>query len=125
MTTRMVASKMELHALSTGREPRVATVTRILRQTLFRCGGPRGCIADRGRRRPDWTAALRCASPWLLQPSALHSPGLWSGRGPGGARRPVPAEHDGERPLSPTLWSLVGCAPGSWGSTGPWPSAGG
>ncbi|XP_054309977.1 proteasome subunit beta type-10 isoform X2 [Pongo pygmaeus] len=35
MTTRMVASKMELHALSTGREPRVATVTRILRQTLF------------------------------------------------------------------------------------------
>lgn len=36
MTTRMAASKMELHALSTGREPRVATVTRILRQTLFR-----------------------------------------------------------------------------------------
>ena len=29
MTTRMAASKMELHALSTGREPRVATVTRI------------------------------------------------------------------------------------------------
>lgn len=36
MTTRMAASKMELHALSTGREPRVATVTRMLRQTLFR-----------------------------------------------------------------------------------------
>lgn len=39
MTTRMVASNMELHALSTGREPRVATVTRILRQTLFRYQG--------------------------------------------------------------------------------------
>ncbi|KAG8521744.1 Proteasome subunit beta type-10 [Galemys pyrenaicus] len=39
MTTRMVSSNMELHALSTGREPRVATVTRILRQTLFRYQG--------------------------------------------------------------------------------------
>nr|XP_011756074.1 proteasome subunit beta type-10 [Macaca nemestrina] len=39
MTTRMVASKMELHALSTGREPRVATVTRVLCQTLFRYRG--------------------------------------------------------------------------------------
>lgn len=52
MTTRMVASNMELHALSTGREPRVATVTRVLRQTLFRCGGGtrmrrlRGELAD-------------------------------------------------------------------------------
>ncbi|XP_023565183.1 proteasome subunit beta type-10 isoform X2 [Octodon degus] len=36
MTTRMAASNMELHALSTGREPRVATVTRFLRQMLFR-----------------------------------------------------------------------------------------
>ncbi|KAM7058243.1 proteasome subunit beta type-10 isoform 2-T2 [Molossus nigricans] len=39
MTTRMAASNMELHALSTGREPRVATVTRVLRQTLFRYQG--------------------------------------------------------------------------------------
>ncbi|XP_036087349.1 proteasome subunit beta type-10 isoform X1 [Rousettus aegyptiacus] len=39
MTTRMAASNMELHALSTGREPRVATVTRLLRQTLFRYQG--------------------------------------------------------------------------------------
>ncbi|TKC51877.1 proteasome subunit beta type-10 isoform X2 [Monodon monoceros] len=39
MTTRMAASNMELHALSTGREPRVATVTRALRQTLFRYRG--------------------------------------------------------------------------------------
>ncbi|XP_005403668.1 PREDICTED: proteasome subunit beta type-10 isoform X2 [Chinchilla lanigera] len=39
MTTRMAASNMELHALSTGREPRVATVTRILRQMLFRYQG--------------------------------------------------------------------------------------
>ena len=37
MTTQMAASNIELHALSTGREPRVATVTRILRQMLFRC----------------------------------------------------------------------------------------
>lgn len=37
MTTRMAASNMELHALSTGRESRVATVTRMLRQMLFRC----------------------------------------------------------------------------------------
>lgn len=53
MTTRMVASKMELHALSTGREPRVATVTRVLCQTLFRCGGganriPGGVVAGTG-----------------------------------------------------------------------------
>ncbi|KAM4833420.1 proteasome subunit beta type-10 [Thomomys bottae] len=39
MTARMTASNMELHALSTGREPRVATLTRILRQTLFRYRG--------------------------------------------------------------------------------------
>uniref|UniRef100_G1MGU2 proteasome endopeptidase complex n=2 Tax=Ailuropoda melanoleuca TaxID=9646 RepID=G1MGU2_AILME len=39
MTTRMAASNMELHSLSTGREPRVATVTRVLRQTLFRYRG--------------------------------------------------------------------------------------
>ncbi|XP_004625906.1 proteasome subunit beta type-10 isoform X1 [Octodon degus] len=39
MTTRMAASNMELHALSTGREPRVATVTRFLRQMLFRYQG--------------------------------------------------------------------------------------
>ncbi|XP_070255227.1 proteasome subunit beta type-10 isoform X2 [Myotis yumanensis] len=39
MTTRMAASNMELHALSTGREPRVATVTRLLRQKLFRYQG--------------------------------------------------------------------------------------
>ncbi|XP_037671494.1 proteasome subunit beta type-10 isoform X1 [Choloepus didactylus] len=39
ITTRMAASNMELHALSTGREPRVATVTRVLRQTLFRYRG--------------------------------------------------------------------------------------
>ncbi|XP_068383567.1 proteasome subunit beta type-10 isoform X4 [Eschrichtius robustus] len=39
MTTRMAASNMELHELYTGREPRVATVTRALRQTLFRYRG--------------------------------------------------------------------------------------
>ncbi|KAF3817722.1 hypothetical protein GH733_013009 [Mirounga leonina] len=39
MTTRLAASNMELHALSTGREIRVATVTRVLRQTLFRYRG--------------------------------------------------------------------------------------
>lgn len=145
MTTRMAASNMELHSLATGREPRVATVTRVLRQTLFRCGGgaqstrpeaaggsaerrqrkergcdlqgdrkrpaqeksgtgrggarvqgwrcrgwarlrmttptraqvpgPRGRVADRGRSRPAWTAALRGAPSRLLQPSALHRSG--------------------------------------------------
>ncbi|XP_037373996.1 proteasome subunit beta type-10 [Talpa occidentalis] len=39
MVTRMASSNMELHALSTGREPRVATVTRTLRQNLFRYQG--------------------------------------------------------------------------------------
>lgn len=48
MTTRMAASNMELHALSTGREPRVATVTRALRQTLFRCWGGAKMILGRG-----------------------------------------------------------------------------
>ncbi|XP_010610586.1 proteasome subunit beta type-10 isoform X4 [Fukomys damarensis] len=93
MITRMAASNMELHALYTGREPRVATVTRILRQTLFRCGSrlndpgrgttakelvprPRGGVPNRGWRRPDWTAAVWFASPRVLQPPALHGPGL-------------------------------------------------
>lgn len=48
MTTRLAASNMELHALSTGREPRVATVTRALRQTLFRCWGGAKMILGRG-----------------------------------------------------------------------------
>ncbi|XP_006860296.1 PREDICTED: proteasome subunit beta type-10 [Chrysochloris asiatica] len=39
MTTRMAASNMELHELSTGREVRVATVTRVLQQMLFRYRG--------------------------------------------------------------------------------------
>lgn len=49
MTTRMAASNMELHALSTGREPRVSTVTRVLRQTLFRCWGGAKTSVGRGR----------------------------------------------------------------------------
>ncbi|XP_078005540.1 proteasome subunit beta type-10 isoform X1 [Phascolarctos cinereus] len=39
MTTQLMASNMELHALSTGRKPRVATVSRMLRQMLFRYQG--------------------------------------------------------------------------------------
>ncbi|XP_072492199.1 proteasome subunit beta type-10 [Notamacropus eugenii] len=39
MTTQIMASNMELHALSTGRKPRVATVSRMLRQMLFRYQG--------------------------------------------------------------------------------------
>lgn len=37
--------------------------------------GPRGGIADSGRSRRDRTATLQRASPRLLQPAALHSPG--------------------------------------------------
>ncbi|XP_038628607.1 proteasome subunit beta type-10 [Tachyglossus aculeatus] len=39
MTTQMLSSNIELHALSTGRKPRLATVTRMLRQMLFRYQG--------------------------------------------------------------------------------------
>ncbi|KAM3912395.1 proteasome subunit beta type-7 [Leptodactylus fuscus] len=39
MTTQMISSNMELHALSTGRLPRVATANRMLKQMLFRYQG--------------------------------------------------------------------------------------
>lgn len=37
MTTQLISSNLELHALSTGRTPRVATANRMLKQMLFRC----------------------------------------------------------------------------------------
>ncbi|KAM4696626.1 proteasome subunit beta type-7 [Rhinophrynus dorsalis] len=39
MTTQMISSNMELHSLSTGRLPRVATANRMLKQMLFRYQG--------------------------------------------------------------------------------------
>ncbi|XP_063791652.1 proteasome subunit beta type-7 [Pseudophryne corroboree] len=39
MTTQIISSNMELHALSTGRVPRVATANRMLKQMLFRYQG--------------------------------------------------------------------------------------
>ncbi|MBN3295251.1 PSB7 protein, partial [Amia calva] len=39
VTTQMMSSNVELHALSTGRPPRVVTVTRQLKQMLFRYQG--------------------------------------------------------------------------------------
>ncbi|KAG8447860.1 hypothetical protein GDO86_015099 [Hymenochirus boettgeri] len=39
MTTQMISSNMELHSLSTGRIPRVATANRMLKQMLFRYQG--------------------------------------------------------------------------------------
>uniref|UniRef100_A0A3P9IHS8 Proteasome subunit beta n=2 Tax=Oryzias TaxID=8089 RepID=A0A3P9IHS8_ORYLA len=39
MTTQIISSNLELHALSTGRQPRVATANRMLKQMLFRYQG--------------------------------------------------------------------------------------
>merc|ERR1712136_555840 len=39
MTTRLISSQIELHALNTGRKPRVATANRMLKQKLFRYQG--------------------------------------------------------------------------------------
>ncbi|XP_072310181.1 proteasome subunit beta type-7 isoform X1 [Eucyclogobius newberryi] len=39
MTTQLISSNLELHALSTGRQPRVATANRMLKQMLFRYQG--------------------------------------------------------------------------------------
>ncbi|XP_050949899.1 proteasome subunit beta type-7 isoform X1 [Labeo rohita] len=39
MTTQIISSNLELHALSTGRLPRVATANRMLKQMLFRYQG--------------------------------------------------------------------------------------
>ncbi|MEE6516945.1 hypothetical protein FKM82_026824 [Ascaphus truei] len=36
MTTQLISSNLELHSLSTGRLPRVATANRMLKQMLFR-----------------------------------------------------------------------------------------
>ena len=38
MTTQIISSNLELHGLSTGRLPRVATANRMLKQMLFRYG---------------------------------------------------------------------------------------
>ncbi|KAG5843046.1 hypothetical protein ANANG_G00184340 [Anguilla anguilla] len=43
VTTQMMSSNVELHALSTGRPPLVVTVTRQLKQMLFRYQGHIGC----------------------------------------------------------------------------------
>ncbi|KAJ8267427.1 hypothetical protein COCON_G00125990 [Conger conger] len=43
VTTQMMSSNVELHALSTGRPPLVVTVTRQLKQMLFRYQGQIGC----------------------------------------------------------------------------------
>lgn len=120
MTTRLAASNMELHALSTGRELRVATVTRVLRQTLFRCWGGvakmKTLRSGRGRRvgrrgggtgrraglreprRPE-KADLRGAR----QPEgAMLGPGRQSA-GTGGAR--VPGGVTEGRAQEPGAWS--------------------
>ncbi|XP_056875437.1 proteasome subunit beta type-7 [Takifugu flavidus] len=39
MTTQLISSNLELHSLSTGRAPRVATANRMLKQMLFRYQG--------------------------------------------------------------------------------------
>jgi 20S proteasome subunit beta 2 len=39
MTTNLIASQLELHRLNTGREPRVCTANRMLKQMLFRYQG--------------------------------------------------------------------------------------
>uniref|UniRef100_A0A672I8D7 Proteasome subunit beta n=1 Tax=Salarias fasciatus TaxID=181472 RepID=A0A672I8D7_SALFA len=39
MTTQIISSNLELHSLSTGRQPRVATANRMLKQMLFRYQG--------------------------------------------------------------------------------------
>lgn len=39
MTTRMIASQLELHRLNTGRQPQVCTANRMLKQMLFRYQG--------------------------------------------------------------------------------------
>uniref|UniRef100_A0A8D3A5Z8 Proteasome subunit beta n=1 Tax=Scophthalmus maximus TaxID=52904 RepID=A0A8D3A5Z8_SCOMX len=39
MTTQIISSNLELHSLSTGRSPRVATANRMLKQMLFRYQG--------------------------------------------------------------------------------------
>ncbi|OQR72845.1 proteasome subunit beta type-7-like [Tropilaelaps mercedesae] len=41
--TRMMQSQLAIHALNTGREPRVCTLTRMLKQYLYRYQGMLGC----------------------------------------------------------------------------------
>jgi len=43
MVTKMMASNLRLHQLNTGREPRVATLIRMLKQYLYRYQGHVGC----------------------------------------------------------------------------------
>ncbi|XP_022643569.1 proteasome subunit beta type-7-like [Varroa jacobsoni] len=43
MVNKMISSQLALHALNTGREPRVCTLVRILKQYLFRYQGHVGC----------------------------------------------------------------------------------
>ncbi|XP_075040818.1 proteasome subunit beta type-7 [Mixophyes fleayi] len=57
MTTQMISSNMELHSLSTGRLPRVATANRMLKQMLFRYQGYIGAALVLG--------GVDCAGPHL------------------------------------------------------------
>ncbi|XP_075691621.1 proteasome subunit beta type-7 [Rhinoderma darwinii] len=57
MTTQMISSNMELHSLSTGRSPRVATANRMLKQMLFRYQGYIGAALVLG--------GVDCAGPHL------------------------------------------------------------
>jgi 20S proteasome subunit beta 2 len=50
-TTALVASNMALHALGTGRKPRVVTAMTMLKQRLFQCARPPPCARGRWRRR--------------------------------------------------------------------------
>ena len=54
-TTQLISSQIELHALNTGRKPRVATANRMLKQMLFRyqvwrAGRGGGGVGVGGRR---------------------------------------------------------------------------
>uniref|UniRef100_A0A4X1UH55 Proteasome subunit beta n=1 Tax=Sus scrofa TaxID=9823 RepID=A0A4X1UH55_PIG len=123
MTTRMAASNIELHALSTGREPRVATVTRMLRQKLFRYQGHVGASLIVG--------GIDFTGPQLY---SVHPHGSYSrlpftalGSGQDAALAVLEDRFQPNMTVSdicaPLGIALVGSALGSWGNTEvPWPN---
>ncbi|XP_012395781.1 proteasome subunit beta type-10 isoform X1 [Sarcophilus harrisii] len=82
MTTQMMASNMELHALSTGRKPRVVTVTRMLRQMLFRYCGT--CVGELKQFWKIWEGGREreCLGwGWKINGWEARARGKWAGWG--------------------------------------------
>ena len=94
-TTALISSNMELHALSTGRKPRVVTAMTMLKQMLFRSkygrllatpivlivcpqiSGPYRCCTCIGWCRCNGPASVHYSPSWLHGQASIRNNGFW------------------------------------------------